>query len=42
VRASTAELYLLLWGRWPSTDARYAVAGDPGLLTHWQQHAVIT
>jgi uncharacterized protein (TIGR03083 family) len=42
VRASTAELYLLLWGRWPSTDARYAVAGDRGLLTHWQQHAVIT
>jgi uncharacterized protein (TIGR03083 family) len=42
VRASTAELYLLLWGRWPHTDGRYAVAGDRGLLAHWQQHAVIT
>ena len=42
VRASTADLYLLLWGRWPSTDARYEVAGDRALLAHWQQHAVIT
>ena len=42
VRARTAELYLLSWGRWPYTDARYEVAGDRALLAHWQQHAVIT
>lgn len=42
VHASTAELYLLLWGRWPYSDARYEVAGDHTLLAHWQQHAVIT
>jgi uncharacterized protein (TIGR03083 family) len=42
VRASTAELYLLLWGRWPYTDARFEVTGDRSLLAHWQRHAVIT
>jgi uncharacterized protein (TIGR03083 family) len=42
VGASTAELYLLLWGRWPHSDARYDIAGDRTLLAHWQQHAVIT
>ena len=42
VRAGTAELYLLLWGRRPFTDARLEVAGDRGLLAHWQRHAVIT
>jgi uncharacterized protein (TIGR03083 family) len=42
VRAGAAELYLLLWGRWPCTDARYQVAGDRSLMAHWQRHAVIT
>jgi uncharacterized protein (TIGR03083 family) len=42
VRAGTPELYLLLWGRRPWTDARYEVTGDHALLAHWQRHAVIT
>jgi hypothetical protein len=36
------DLYLLLWGRWPYTDARFEVAGDRSLLAHWQRHAVVT
>jgi uncharacterized protein (TIGR03083 family) len=42
VRGSAAGLYLLLWGRWPCTDARYQVTGDRSLMAHWQRHAVIT
>jgi uncharacterized protein (TIGR03083 family) len=42
VHATSAELYLLLWGRRGGADARLDVAGDRGLLLHWQQHAVIT
>jgi uncharacterized protein (TIGR03083 family) len=39
--ATTADLYLFLWGRRPSTDPRLVVTGDPTLLTHWRRHAVI-
>jgi hypothetical protein len=42
VRGGVADLYLLLWGRWPDTDARFEVAGDRSLLAHWQRHAVVT
>jgi hypothetical protein len=42
VHASTGDLYLLLWGRRPTTDPRLTVTGDPALLAHWRQHAVIT
>jgi uncharacterized protein (TIGR03083 family) len=42
VRAGTAELYLLLWGRRPVADPRYQVTGDRSLMEHWQRHAVIT
>lgn len=42
LRLAAAELYLLLWGRWPCADARYQVTGDRSLMEHWQRHAVIT
>ena len=42
VRAPTADLYLLLWGRRRPTHPSLTVTGDATLLTHWQQHAVIT
>ncbi|MFL6223449.1 MAG: maleylpyruvate isomerase family mycothiol-dependent enzyme [Actinomycetes bacterium] len=41
VHASAADLYLLLWGRRPTTDPRLTMTGDPALLAHWRQHAVI-
>jgi hypothetical protein len=41
VHATTTDLYLFLWGRRPPTDPRLVVTGDPALLTHWRQHAVI-
>jgi uncharacterized protein (TIGR03083 family) len=41
VHASAADLYLLLWGRRPTTDPRLTVTGDPALLAQWRQHAVI-
>ena len=39
--ATTAELYLFLWGRRPPTDPRLVVTGDHALLDHWREHAVI-
>jgi len=41
VRAPTADLYLLLWGRRRPTHHSLTVTGDAALLTHRQQHAVI-
>jgi conjugative relaxase-like TrwC/TraI family protein len=39
--ATTADLYLFLWGRRRPTHPGLTVTGDNALLTHWQQHAVI-
>jgi hypothetical protein len=42
VRATAAELYLLLWRRRPPTDGRFEVGGDRALLAHWLQHSVVS
>lgn len=41
VAAPAADLYLLVWGRYPHTDARYRVAGSEPLIAHWQRNSAI-
>jgi hypothetical protein len=41
VRASTGDLYLLVWGRRKVTDPRFTSTGNGDLLAHWQQNSPI-
>lgn len=41
VRAPAAELYLMVWGRYRSSDTRLAVVGDTELLRHWQRNSAV-
>jgi len=41
VRASAADLYLLLWRRLPPDDRGFAVSGDGDLLDFWLANSPI-
>lgn len=41
VRARASDLYLTVWGRYRSTDARLAVGGNAELLRHWQRNSAV-
>jgi uncharacterized protein (TIGR03083 family) len=41
VRGTAADLYLMLWGRYPCTGDRFAIIGETALLDHWQRHSAV-